>query len=162
MTGEDINGLVEQQSKTDARVDSLAEEDINHHNLALAIIQDLAYSHYTKEEVDKLLANIQGGGSDSWTIGDDGYWYKNGEKTDYRAIGMDGRDGADADMSAYYTKDEVLDLINACLSEYAKKEELQYKIDLHGAMLQELDNKIAQLQVFVAVLQKQIADLENK
>lgn len=33
--------------------------------------------------------------ADAWTIGDDGYWYKNGSKTDYRAVGRDGRDGTD-------------------------------------------------------------------
>jgi len=32
---------------------------------------------------------------DTWTIGDDGFWYKNGTKTDYKAIGKDGKDGAD-------------------------------------------------------------------
>jgi len=31
---------------------------------------------------------------DSWTIGSDGYWYKNGEKTEYRAIGEKGDTGA--------------------------------------------------------------------
>ena len=30
-----------------------------------------------------------------WTIGDDGYWYRNGEKTSYKAIGIDGKDGKD-------------------------------------------------------------------
>jgi len=30
-----------------------------------------------------------------WTIGDDGYWYKDGEKTDYYAIGKDGANGID-------------------------------------------------------------------
>lgn len=29
------------------------------------------------------------------TIGEDGYWYINGEKTDYRAVGQDGKDGED-------------------------------------------------------------------
>ncbi len=33
--------------------------------------------------------------ADAWTIGDDGYWYKNGVKTDYRAIGLNGKDGKD-------------------------------------------------------------------
>lgn len=31
--------------------------------------------------------------ADVWTIGTDGYWYKNGEKTDYRAIGEKGDKG---------------------------------------------------------------------
>ena len=30
-----------------------------------------------------------------WTIGTDGYWYLNNEKTEYKAIGIDGKDGAD-------------------------------------------------------------------
>ena len=29
-----------------------------------------------------------------WTIGDDGYWYQNGDKTDYKALGQDGQPGA--------------------------------------------------------------------
>ena len=33
--------------------------------------------------------------ADVWTIGEDGYWYKNGEKTDYKAVGTDGKDGQD-------------------------------------------------------------------
>lgn len=32
--------------------------------------------------------------ADIWTIGTDGYWYKNNQKTDYRAIGQDGATGA--------------------------------------------------------------------
>lgn len=31
--------------------------------------------------------------ADVWTIGTDGYWYKNDQKTDYRAIGSDGVQG---------------------------------------------------------------------
>ena len=30
---------------------------------------------------------------DVWTIGDDGFWYKNGAVTPYKAIGTDGKDG---------------------------------------------------------------------
>ena len=30
-----------------------------------------------------------------WTIGSDGYWYKDGNKTEYKAIGVDGKDGQD-------------------------------------------------------------------
>lgn len=32
---------------------------------------------------------------DTWSIGPDGYWYINGTKTDYKAIGVDGTDGKD-------------------------------------------------------------------
>lgn len=35
----------------------------------------------------------KGESGDSWTIGSDGYWYKNGVKTDYRAIGEKGEKG---------------------------------------------------------------------
>jgi len=35
-----------------------------------------------------------GDDADVWTIGTDGYWYKNGTKTDYKAIGQDGANGA--------------------------------------------------------------------
>ena len=40
-------------------------------------------------------AGAAGAAGDAWTIGDDGYWYKNGTKTDYKAIGTDGKDGKD-------------------------------------------------------------------
>ena len=29
----------------------------------------------------------------AWTIGDDGFWYKDGNKTDYKALGQDGKPG---------------------------------------------------------------------
>lgn len=29
----------------------------------------------------------------SWTIGEDGFWYKDGKKTEYKALGKDGKDG---------------------------------------------------------------------
>lgn len=32
-----------------------------------------------------------------WTIGSDGYWYKDGNKTEYKAIGVDGQDGKDGE-----------------------------------------------------------------
>lgn len=32
--------------------------------------------------------------ADVWTIGNDGWWYKNGEKTDYQAVGRDGASGS--------------------------------------------------------------------
>ncbi|WP_288087549.1 MULTISPECIES: PL29 family lyase N-terminal domain-containing protein [Bacteroidaceae] len=37
-----------------------------------------------------------GADADVWTIGEkDGYWYKNGVKTEYKAVGVDGAPGAD-------------------------------------------------------------------
>ena len=65
MTGEDINTLVEQQSKADMRIDSLSmtnkdELDMLWANLS-TIQHHLANSVYTKEEINALLSNIQGG-----------------------------------------------------------------------------------------------------
>ena len=34
-----------------------------------------------------------GTSGDAWTIGNDGYWYKNNVKTEYKAVGKDGTDG---------------------------------------------------------------------
>ena len=36
-----------------------------------------------------------GQNADVWTITEDGYWAKNGEKTEYKAVGQDGKDGVD-------------------------------------------------------------------
>ena len=65
MTGEDINTLVEQQSKADMRIDSLSmtnkkELDMLWANLS-TIQHHLANSVYSKEEINALLSNIQGG-----------------------------------------------------------------------------------------------------
>lgn len=38
---------------------------------------------------------VDGKDADAWTIGEDGYWYKNNVKTDYKAVGRDGKDGKD-------------------------------------------------------------------
>ncbi|MCD8295386.1 MAG: DUF4988 domain-containing protein, partial [Clostridia bacterium] len=46
-----------------------------------------------KDGVDGKDGN-DGKDADVWTIGDDGYWYLNGTKTDYKAIGSDGATGA--------------------------------------------------------------------
>ena len=39
----------------------------------------------------------KGADGNSWTIGSDGYWYENGQKTDYRAIGEKGEPGEKGD-----------------------------------------------------------------
>lgn len=36
---------------------------------------------------------VDGKNGTVWTIGEDGYWYKDDEKTEYRAIGLDGKPG---------------------------------------------------------------------
>ncbi|MDE6645018.1 MAG: DUF4988 domain-containing protein, partial [Muribaculaceae bacterium] len=49
--------------------------------------------------IDGTTYNITNGdkGADAavWSIGEDGFWYKDGVKTDYKAIGTDGKDGQD-------------------------------------------------------------------
>lgn len=67
MTGEDINTLVEQQSKTEERIDSLAKEDNYHHLYAATMIADLDYrlaeviqrSQETKDSLDQLKNNVE-------------------------------------------------------------------------------------------------------
>lgn len=43
----------------------------------------------------KIYTITNGTNATVWTIGDDGYWYKDGQKTDYYAIGKDGANGID-------------------------------------------------------------------
>lgn len=38
---------------------------------------------------------VDGKNAVAWTIGADGYWYQDGVKTEYKAIGVDGKDGKD-------------------------------------------------------------------
>ena len=38
-----------------------------------------------------------GTSGDAWTIGENGFWYKNGNKTDYKAIGQDGTPGSNGE-----------------------------------------------------------------
>ena len=55
MTGEDINTLVEQQNKTQERVDSLVEEDDKHYQEGIALIYYLKDRiEYVEEQVTKL------------------------------------------------------------------------------------------------------------
>lgn len=65
MTGEDINSLVEQQSKTDERISSLENVTMVHYNQLMAQIAELqhhlANNVYNKEEVNVLLKTIQTG-----------------------------------------------------------------------------------------------------
>lgn len=59
MTGEDINTLVEQQNKTQERVDSLAEEDDKHYQEGIALIY---YLQDRIKYVEEQVINPQGGG----------------------------------------------------------------------------------------------------
>lgn len=113
MTGEDINTLVERQTKTEARVtaieaqgDEIAmrvavyREEIQAKIAQLKAERDMLITDL-KAEIARLkteLAEVSAGGSASIpTIGEDGYWYINGEKTNHYALGMNGADGRDAD-----------------------------------------------------------------
>lgn len=40
---------------------------------------------------------VDGKSAVAWTIGADGYWYEDGVKTEYKAIGVDGKDGVDGE-----------------------------------------------------------------
>lgn len=44
--------------------------------------------------------------ADVWTIGDDGYWYKNGTKTEYKAVGAKGDKGDKGNDGKYYVPGE--------------------------------------------------------
>ncbi len=95
MTGEDINTLVERQSETEARVRAIkAQGD----EIAMRMQE---YRAVLENEIARLkaeLAEVSAGGSAAVpTIGEDGYWYINGEKTNHYALGMNGADGRDAD-----------------------------------------------------------------
>lgn len=48
-----------------------------------------------------------GNDADIWTIGDDGYWYKNGIKTDHKAVGEDGEDGKNGSNGQNYVEQDV-------------------------------------------------------
>lgn len=89
MTGEDINTLVERQNEADARIKMIeAQNDENIHMLKLQIA-DL------QAQLDAVDAKIR---ASIPTIGEDGYWYINGEKTNHYALGRNGVDGMNADM----------------------------------------------------------------
>lgn len=40
--------------------------------------------------------------ADVWTIGEDGYWYKNGEKQNFKAVGTDGTNGTNGKDGGFY------------------------------------------------------------
>ena len=43
-----------------------------------------------------------GTSGDAWTIGDDGFWYKNNEKTQWKAVGQNGTNGTNGTNGEYY------------------------------------------------------------
>ena len=56
------------------------------------------YWYDNGEKTEYKAVGENGTNADVWTIESDGYWYKNGEKSDYKAIGQDGTNGTNADV----------------------------------------------------------------
>lgn len=64
-----------------------------------------------------------------WTIGQDGYWYKDGKKTEYKAIGADGKDGAtgatgETGKSYYYKPNATTGCFDKCVIDENGKEQV--------------------------------------
>ncbi len=92
----------------DDDIDNL-QGQIDNINVSLAKLQDLIDSGMVIKSVTSTADGItftmsdnksytvtngkDGANGTSWTIGDDGYWYKDGVKTGYKAIGQDGAVG---------------------------------------------------------------------
>lgn len=91
---DDINGLQQQINAINADITQLQNE-LKDGKVITSITETSTGIAITLS--DGKVLNLTNGkdGSDgtSWTIGPDGYWYKNGEKTDYRAIGEKGDKG---------------------------------------------------------------------
>lgn len=77
-----------------------------------------------------------GANADVWTIGTDGYWYKNGAKTDYRAIGENGAPGTPGEAGAvgatgnYYRPNPetgCFDLVNGVTGEVIEHTDISYR-----------------------------------
>lgn len=56
--------------------------------------------------VYKITNGENGENGTAWTIGADGYWYENGQKTENKAIGSDGANGANGANGEYYVPQE--------------------------------------------------------
>ena len=90
---DDIKNLQEQIDKNTKSI-----EQIN------ALITDGSVIVGVEKKGDGIVVKLSNGneyeisnGTDAvvWNIGEDGYWYKNGTKTNYYALGKDGKDGKD-------------------------------------------------------------------
>ncbi len=55
----------------------------------------LTLSDGTTQQITNGANGADGKDAAVWTIGNDGYWYKDGVKTEYKAVGTDGKDGQD-------------------------------------------------------------------
>ena len=78
--------------------------------------------------------------ADVWTIGNDGYWYKNGKVTEYKAIGSDGvgtpgDNGNDGENGWYYKPNtvtgcfDIYQLDDAGKEKFVKSTEISWKVD---------------------------------
>ena len=171
MTGEDINTLVERQTKTEARVRAIqAQGD----EIAMRMQE---YRAVLENEIARLkteLAEVSAGGSASIpTIGDDGYWYINGEKTNHYALGMIGVAGRDADMwtigdDGYWYRNGEKTTYRAVaqdgvsvelLSEYMTRAEA---LEREAALQQSIEVLKKALEVYRTNLEGKIKELEDK
>ncbi len=108
---DDINNLQEQINQNKDAITS-----INNQIAAGAILNSVTKSadgkgivitvtKDGKQEQFTITNGENGKDADVWTIGTDGYWYKNNEKTSYKAVGTDGTNGTngtDGVNGAYY------------------------------------------------------------
>ena len=72
---------------------------------------------------------VAGAAGDAWTIGDDGFWYKNGTKTEYKAIGKDGKDGKDGQNGGAGAAGDVIYYVpntNGFFDKYVNGERVDY------------------------------------
>lgn len=150
MTGEDINSLVEQQNKADMRIDSLAEANKQNYNQLLAMLATvehyLANGVYNKEEIDALLANIQGGGTPDLS--------NYATKADLQAIleMINTIRSCQCDMSGLLAR---LEKVETMFENYAR-------IDMVYAYREELLQLIGELNAKIIEMQKTIDELNQK
>lgn len=178
MTGEDINTLVERQTKTEARVraieaqgDEIAMQVAENRQVIKAEIARLQAEHdmyiaNLKAEIDRLQAELNaisaGGSAAVPTIGEDGYWYINGEKTNHYALGMNGADGRDADKwtigdDGYWYRNGEKTTYRAVAQDGVSVELLSEYMTMAEALKRE-----TALQHSIDVLEKKITELEGK
>ena len=93
---DEINNLQEQidaQKASLEKIEALLQSGV----VITEVKSDAAGIGLSLSNGDEYILNHGNDGKDAavWTIESDGYWYCNGSKTEYKAIGIDGKDGAD-------------------------------------------------------------------
>lgn len=91
---------------TGSSFEALIQELVAQRSMIKDLQEDVSTVHWTigsdgywyldGEKTNNKAIGRDGMDADVWTIGDDGYWYKNGARTDNSAVGQDGKDGRDA------------------------------------------------------------------